>query len=68
MNTLDINSMISIITLNVNDLKKTEIVRGIKTMRQLYEVCPESIQPCNLKTRDIYSRRYKIQEILYVGQ
>ena len=31
-------------------------------------ICPESIQPFNMKTRDIYWRRYKIQEMLYVGQ
>ena len=34
----------------------------------LYEVCPEGIQPCNMKNGDIYWRRYKIQEILYTGQ
>ena len=33
-----------------------------------YEVCPEAIQPCNMKNRDIYWRRYKIQETLYIGQ
>ena len=32
-----------------------------------YEVCPESIHPCTMKKRDIY-RRYKTQEILYIGQ
>ena len=31
-------------------------------------VCPESIQPCAMKTRDSYWRRHKIQETLYVGQ
>ena len=31
-------------------------------------VCPESIQPCAMKNRDIYRRRYKIQETLYIGQ
>ena len=34
----------------------------------LHEVYPEGIQPCNMKNRDIYWRRYKIQETLYVGQ
>ena len=33
-----------------------------------YEVCPESVQPCNMKDRDIYWRRYKIQETLYIWQ
>ena len=33
-----------------------------------YKVCPEGIQPCNMKTRDIYWRRYKIQETLHTGQ
>ena len=33
-----------------------------------YEVCPEVIQLCNMKNRDIYWRRYKIQETLYKGQ
>ena len=27
--------------------------------RQKYEFCPESIQPCTMKNRDIYGRRYK---------
>ena len=34
----------------------------------IYKVCPEGIQPCNMKNRDIYWRRHKIQETLYVGQ
>ena len=34
----------------------------------LFEVCPEGIQPCNMKNRDIYWRRYKIQKTLYRGQ
>ena len=34
----------------------------------MYEVCPEGIQSCNLKNRDIYEGRYKIQETLYIGQ
>ena len=33
-----------------------------------YEICPEGIQPCDMKNRDIYWRRYKIQETLYIGQ
>ena len=32
-----------------------------------YEVCPEGIQPYNMKNRDIYWR-YKIQETLYIRQ
>ena len=28
----------------------------------------ESIQPCNMKNKDIYWRRYKMQETLYIGQ
>ena len=34
----------------------------------MYEVFPESIQPHNMKNRDIYWRRCKIQETLYIGQ
>ena len=34
----------------------------------MYEVCPEVIQPCNMKNIDIYWRRYKVQETLYLGQ
>ena len=34
----------------------------------VYEICPEVIQPCNMKNRDIHWRRYKIQETLYIGQ
>ena len=33
-----------------------------------YEVCPEGIQPCEMNNRDIYLRKYKIQETLYIGQ
>ena len=33
-----------------------------------YEDCPESIQPCPMKSKDIYGRRHKIQEKLYKGQ
>ena len=33
----------------------------------IYKACPESIQPHTMKNRH-YWRRYKIQEILYVGQ
>ena len=33
-----------------------------------YEVCPEGIQPCDMKNRDIYWRRCKIQETLYIRQ
>ena len=33
-----------------------------------YEVYPESIQPCNMKNKDIYWRRYEIQETSYIGQ
>ena len=31
-------------------------------------VCPESIWLHTMKNRDIYCRRYKIQETLYIGQ
>ena len=34
----------------------------------MYEVCPENSQPWAMKNRDIYWRRYKIQETLYIGQ
>ena len=27
--------------------------------RKVYEVCPEGIQPCTMKNKDIYWRRYK---------
>ena len=32
------------------------------------KVCPQGIQPFNMKKRDIYWRRYEIQETLYIGQ
>ena len=35
---------------------------------RLYKLCPEVIQPYNMKNKDIYGRRYKIQETLYRGQ
>ena len=31
-------------------------------------VCPVGIQPCSVKDKDIYWRRYKKQETLYTGQ
>ena len=34
----------------------------------MHEGCPEGIQPCNMENRDIFWRRYKIQETLYTGQ
>ena len=40
----------------------------VGTFGQVYEVCWEGIQPYNIKNRDVYWRRYKIQETLYVGQ
>ena len=33
-----------------------------------YKACPEGIQPCNMKSRDIYWRQQKIQETLYIRQ
>ena len=33
----------------------------------IYEVCTEGVQPCNIKNRDIYWR-HKIQETLHTGQ
>ena len=36
--------------------------------KTLYNFCPEVTQSCNMKNRDIYWRRYKIQETLYIGQ
>ena len=34
----------------------------------IYEIWSEVIQSCNMKNKDIYWRRYKIQETLYIGQ
>ena len=34
----------------------------------MHKVCPEGTEPCTMKNRDIYWRRYKIQETLYTGQ
>ena len=33
-----------------------------------YEACPEGIQPCIIKNTDIYWKRYKTQDTLYMGQ
>ena len=50
-------------------LKELEIFKPEKRKFLLtYEVCPESIQPCNMKNRDLYWRIYKVQETLYTGQ
>ena len=40
----------------------------IHTYTHIFTVSPEGIQPSNMKNRDIYWRRYKIQETLYIGQ
>ena len=40
----------------------------IKKEKHGYEVCPESTQPCTMKNRDLYWRRYKIQDTVYIGQ
>ena len=42
--------------------------KWIKKLRYIYMVFPEGIQPYNMKKRDIYWRRYKIQETLYIGR
>ena len=34
----------------------------------VFEISPESIQPCAMKNRDIYWKQFKIQETLYIGQ
>ena len=34
----------------------------------LYRVCPEDIQTFTMKNRDIYWRKYKRKETLYIGQ
>ena len=36
--------------------------------KNICKVCPEGIQPCNMKNRDFYWRRYKIEETLHIGQ
>ena len=38
-----------------------------ENMTGKYKVFPEGIQPCNKKNKDIYWRRYKIKETLYMG-
>ena len=35
---------------------------------KVYDICPEGIQPCNMKNWDIYWRRYKIEETSYIGR
>ena len=40
----------------------------LSIMITFYKACPESIQPGGMKNRDIYWRRYKIPETLYIGQ
>ena len=44
-------------------IKKTNNV-----ISHIYKVCSKGIQPCNMKKRDIYLRKYKVQETLYIGQ
>ena len=40
----------------------------LPSVERTSRVCPGNIQPCNMKNRDIYWRRCKIQETLYIGQ
>ena len=42
--------------------------RWVNKENVAYKVCSEGIQPCNMKNRDLYWRRYKIQETWYIGQ
>ena len=35
---------------------------------RVYEVCPEGFHPRNMKNRNIYWRRYKMEETLYIRQ
>ena len=44
------------------------LFQGWMVFCDMYEVCPEGAQPGNMKNRDIYWRRYQIQETLYIGQ
>ena len=52
--------------------RQIDRIRYIQNYRTIYiytyEVCPEGIQPYDMKNRDIYCRRYKRQETVYVGQ
>ena len=43
-------------------------IKWTKMCAWIYGVCPEGIQSCNMKNRDIYWRKYKIQKTLYTGQ
>ena len=47
----------------LDDILIAEIFRNEGKMvikwRGTYEICPESIQPCTMKNRDIYWTRYK---------
>ena len=38
-----------------------------RDMIYICNVCPEGIQPYNMKNRDIYWRRHMIQETLCIG-
>ena len=50
-------------------LRKTnQLEKEYHIISLVREVYSGSIQPCNLKNRDIYWRRYKIQEILCIRQ
>ena len=44
------------------------LIHLLKNIYWVYRVWPEDIQPCNMKNRDIYWRRYNVQETLYKGQ
>ena len=48
--------------------RKHKKIPEFHSPRSIYKVCPEGVQPYNMENRDIYWRRYKIQETLYTGQ
>ena len=60
--------------LNIQKSRKNDIMNSLYplpsfnsnelTNSLVYKVCPESIQPHTMKNRDIYWRRYKVQETL----
>ena len=52
---------------STDEIRLSEDRPRTDTCVYMYEVCPESILPCTMKNRDIYWRRCKIQETLYMA-
>ena len=55
-------------SIELSNIQDYDFILSIPLHTHIYELCPEGIKPCNMENTDVYWRRYKIQETLYIGQ